>query len=114
MLGCPAGAGARLCTLSVSNVLPWLILDDPVRSMDDVHIAHFAALLRTLSKEHGRQVIIAVHDRQLFEYLGLELSPAFPDDNLVTLELIRDPRRDTHCVPDPLEFREETAPLATA
>jgi len=33
--------------LSVSEVLPWLILDDPVQSMDDVHIAHFAALLRT-------------------------------------------------------------------
>jgi exonuclease SbcC len=100
--------------LSVSKVLPWLILDDPVQSMDDVHIAHFAALLRTLSKESGRQVIIAVHDRQLFEYLRLELSPAFPDDSLVTLELIRGPRRDTHCVPDRLEFREETVLLATA
>jgi exonuclease SbcC len=100
--------------LSVSKVLPWLILDDPVQSMDDVHIAHFAALLRTLSKEHGRQVIIAVHDRQLFEYLRLELSPAFPGDSLITLELIRGPRRDTHCVPDRLEFREETALLATA
>jgi exonuclease SbcC len=100
--------------LSVSKVLPWLILDDPVQSMDDVHIAHFAALLRTLSKEHGRQIIIAVHDRQLFEYLRLELSPAFPDDSLITLELIRGPWRDTHCVPDRLEFREETALLATA
>jgi exonuclease SbcC len=100
--------------LSVSKVLPWLILDDPVQSMDDVHIAHFAALLRTLSKEHGRQVIIAVHDRQLFEYLRLELSPAFYDDSLVTLELIRGPRSDTHCVPDRPEFREETALLATA
>ena len=55
--------------LSVPNELPWLILDDPVQSMDDVHIAHFAALLRTLSKEHDRQIVIAVHDRQLFEYL---------------------------------------------
>jgi exonuclease SbcC len=100
--------------LSVSKVLPWLILDDPVQSMDDVHIAHFATLLRTLSKEHGRQVIIAVHDRQLFEYLRLELSPAFPDDSLVTLELIRGPRSDTHCVPDRLGFREETALLASA
>ena len=100
--------------LSVSKVLPWLILDDPVQSMDDVHVAHFAALLRTLAKEHGRQVIIAVHDRQLFEYLRLEFSPAFPEDSLVTLELIRGPRHDTHCVPRRLEFREETALLATA
>lgn len=100
--------------LSVPKVLPWLILDDPVQSMDDVHIAHFAALLRTLAKEHGRQIILAVHDRQLFEYLRLELSPAFPEDSLVTLELIRGPRRDTVCVAGRLEFREETTLLATA
>jgi hypothetical protein len=84
--------------LSVPKSLPWLILDDPVQSMDDVHIAHFAALLRTLSKEKDRQVIIAVHDRQLFEYLKLELSPAFQDDSLVTLELVRGPNRDTSCI----------------
>ena len=74
--------------LSVPAVLPWLIIDDPVQSMDDVHIAQFAALLRTL-KQHGRQVIIAVHDRQLFDYLALELSPAFNGDRLVTIELGR-------------------------
>jgi len=75
--------------LSVSVRLPWLILDDPVQSMDEVHVSQFAALLRTLSKNHGRQVIIAVHDRSLFEYLALELSPAFPQDQLLTLELGR-------------------------
>lgn len=100
--------------LSVPKTLPWLILDDPVQSMDDVHIAHFAALLRTLSKEKDRQVVIAVHDRQLFEYLRLELSPAFPDDSLVTLELIRGPNRDTSCIPDRPPFREEKELLATA
>src|SRR5439155_24173367 len=70
--------------LSVRPVLPWLIIDDPVQSMDDVHIAQFAALLRTLAKEHGRQIIISVHDRPLFDYLALELSPAFPGDQLIT------------------------------
>lgn len=93
--------------LSVPSKFPCLILDDPVQSMDDVHIAHFAALLRTLSKEHNRQVVIAVHDRQLFEYLKLELSPAYPDDSLLTLELLRGPRRDTNCIPQRLQFKEE-------
>jgi len=98
--------------LSVPKELPWLILDDPVQSMDDVHIAHFAALLRTLSKEHGRQIIIAVHDRQLFEYLRLELSPSTPSDSLITLELSRGPRRNTLCRHERLTFREETALMA--
>ena len=100
--------------MSVPKELPWLILDDPVQSMDDVHIAHFAALLRTLSKEHDRQIVIAVHDRQLFEYLRLELSPSTPSDSLITLELSRGPRRDTLCQHDRLGYREETALLAAA
>jgi DNA repair protein SbcC/Rad50 len=44
---------------SVSSRLPWLVLDDPVQSMDEVHIAQFAALIRnpfenTWSKSHHR------------------------------------------------------------
>lgn len=74
--------------LSAKPLLPWLIIDDPVQSMDDVHIAQFAALLRTL-KQQGRQVLLAVHDRQLFDYLALELSPAFNGDRLITIELGR-------------------------
>jgi exonuclease SbcC len=100
--------------LSVPPELPWMILDDPVQSMDDVHISHFAALLRTLSKEHGRQVLIAVHDRQLFDYLKLELSPAFAGDSLLTLELSRGPRRDSVCISRRFSFKEETALLAAA
>ena len=94
--------------------VPWLILDDPVQSMDDVHIAHFATLLRSLSKEQGRQVMIAVHDRQLFEYLQLELSPAFPEDSLLTLELSRGSRRDSVCISKRFSFKEETALLFAA
>jgi exonuclease SbcC len=98
--------------LSVPKELPWLILDDPVQSMDDVHITHFAALLRTLSKEQGRQIMIAVHDRQLFEYLRLELSPAFPSDSLLTLELSRGARRNTICEHRRYHFQDEMILLA--
>ena len=75
--------------------MPWLIIDDPVQSMDEVHISQFAALLRTLSKQHGRQVIIAVHEKPLFDYLCLELSPAFEGDRLITVELGRAPNGET-------------------
>src|ERR1039458_1255084 len=75
--------------LAVKPKLPWLVLDDPVQSMDEVHIAQFAALLRTLSKEHGRNIIMAVHERPLFDYLALELTPAFAGDRLITVEITR-------------------------
>jgi DNA repair protein SbcC/Rad50 len=48
--------------LSARPKLPWLLIDDPVQSMDEVHVAQFAALLRTLSKQKDRQIIIAVHE----------------------------------------------------
>lgn len=73
--------------LAVKPLLPCLVFDDPIQSMDEVHIAQFAGLLRVLSKRHGRQVVIAVHERELFEYLALELSPAFKGDELITVEL---------------------------
>lgn len=75
--------------LAAPAKLPWLILDDPVQAMDDVHVANFASLLRTLAKEHDRQIIIAVHNRALFDYLSLEMTPAFPGDELITIEFER-------------------------
>jgi DNA repair protein SbcC/Rad50 len=81
--------------LSVKPTLPWLVIDDPVQSMDEIHIAQFAALLRTLSRQQDRQVIIAVHEKPLFDYLALELSPAYEGDRLVTIELSRSHDQNT-------------------
>jgi exonuclease SbcC len=95
--------------LSVEQRLPWLLLDDPVQSMDEVHVAQFAALLRTLTRDHGRRVIIAVHERALFDYLALELSPARPDDGLITVQLTRPPDGRTDVVSQYHEYVEDRA-----
>lgn len=73
--------------LAVEPVVPCVVFDDPVQAMDEVHVAQFAALIRLLSKQNHRQVIIAVHERELFDYLTLELSPAYEGDELLTIEL---------------------------
>lgn len=73
--------------LAVQPVVPCLVFDDPVQAMDEVHVAQFAGLIRVLAKQHGRQVVIAVHERELFDYLSLELSPAYDGDELITIEL---------------------------
>ena len=95
--------------LSVPARMPWLVLDDPVQSMDDVHIAQFAALLRTLSKSMGRQIIVAVHERALFDYLTLELSPAFVGDSLITAEITRNFNGDTVVTPQSFYYEEDRA-----
>lgn len=98
--------------LSVKPALPWLLIDDPVQSMDEVHIAQFAALLRTLSKQHHRQIIVAVHEKPLFDYLALELSPAFQNDRLITVELGRDPDGKTVANCEPLVWVPDQAVAA--
>jgi exonuclease SbcC len=95
--------------LSVPSRLPWLVLDDPVQSMDDVHIAQFAALLRTLSKGTNRQLVIAVHERALFDYLTLELSPAFPGDSLISVEIAQNFDGDTIATPRAFSFEKDRA-----
>lgn len=95
--------------LSVPARMPWLVLDDPVQSMDDVHIAQFAALLRTLSKGMGRQIIVAVHERALFDYLTLELSPSFVGDSLITAEITRNFNGDTVVTPQAYRYEEDRA-----
>ena len=95
--------------LSVKPTLPWLVIDDPVQSMDEVHVSQFAALLRTLSKEHGRQIILAVHEKSLFDYLALELSPAFKSDRLITVEIGRASSGETVLTYEPLSWKADTA-----
>ncbi|PZQ78232.1 DNA replication and repair protein RecF [Xylophilus ampelinus] len=95
--------------LSAKSRLPWLIIDDPVQSMDEVHISQFAALLRTLAKQHDRQVIIAVHEKPLFDYLTLELSPSFDGDTLVTVELGRSANGDSLATTRVIPWEPDTA-----
>jgi hypothetical protein len=78
-------------------------------SRSDVHIAQFAALLRTLAKSLRRQVIIAVHHRALFDYLTLELSPALEDDRLITVQLSRTFSGDSVGVPKVMTFKRDDA-----
>ncbi|MBY3599910.1 hypothetical protein [Rhizobium bangladeshense] len=89
---------------SVGTRIPWLVLDDPVQNMDEVHVAQFAALLRTISRAHGTKVIIAVHERTLFDYLKLELSPSFEKDRLLAVELRRAAGEPTTVDPDLLTY----------
>jgi len=93
--------------LSVDPALPWLVLDDPVQSMDELHVAQFAALLRTLAKREDRQIIITIHERQLFDYLTLELSPAFPGDKLITVEISKSPEGSTEYSTNVLGFEPD-------
>ena len=80
---------------SINTPLPFLIIDDPLQSMDEIHISQFAALLKTISRQLRRQVIIAVHDKSLFDYLAFELYPSSDSDKLYTMQLGRNASGDS-------------------
>jgi len=98
--------------LSVKPKMPYLILDDPVQSMDELHITQFAALIRTLSKRNNRKVIIAVHSRALFDYLCLELSPAFDGDKLIAAEIKKNVLGDSEAIITEWEFEQDDVKAA--
>ena len=67
------------------------------------HIAQFAALLR------DRQVVIAIHERALFDYLTLQLSPAFPGDSPIAVEITRTFEGKAVATPRTFGFEDDRA-----
>jgi hypothetical protein len=56
-----------------SGALPFILLDDPVQSMDDVNVLGFADLSRHLRQD--RQLIISTHERRFANLLERKLAP---------------------------------------
>jgi DNA repair exonuclease SbcCD ATPase subunit len=57
--------------------LPFLLLDDPVQSMDDVNVLGFADLCRHLRTR--RQLIVSTHERRFASLLERKLAPRTED-----------------------------------
>ena len=60
------------------DAMPFLLLDDPLQSMDDVNALGFADLCRHLRTQ--RQLIISTHDVRLAALLERKLAPRRPDE----------------------------------
>jgi len=89
--------------------LPWVLLDDPVQSMDDVHVSQLATLVKELAGVGKRQIILAVHEKALFDYLKFELSPGSPNQSLLAVEIQRSPVGDTRVKHERIVWKPDTA-----
>ncbi|PRZ34817.1 AAA domain-containing protein [Antricoccus suffuscus] len=93
--------------------LPFLLLDDPVQSMDDVNVLGFADLCRHLRLR--RQLIVSTHERRfasllkrklaprsegsrtkIIEFKGWDRSGPTVDERFVEAQLLEDPIRLVH------------------
>ena len=75
--------------------------------MDELHIARFAASLRTISRNQHRKIIIAVHEKPLFDYLSLELSPAFETGQAADARNSSGIDDDTQVIPRYLPYQKD-------
>jgi hypothetical protein len=66
--------------------LPFLLLDDPLQSMDDVNVLGFADLARLL--RHDRQLIVATHERRYASLLERKLTPRDTASATLVLEFV--------------------------
>jgi len=55
------------------HALPFLLLDDPLQSMDDVNVLGFSDLCRHIRR--GRQLIVSTHEQRLAGLLERKLAP---------------------------------------
>lgn len=55
------------------EALPFVLLDDPLQSMDDVNVLGFADLCRHIRRQ--RQLVISTHERRLASLLQRKLAP---------------------------------------
>jgi DNA repair exonuclease SbcCD ATPase subunit len=67
-----------------SAVLPFIFLDDPIQSMDDINALGFADLCRHIRRD--RQLVISTHDRRLSALLERKLAPRSDDETTLVVE----------------------------
>lgn len=73
-----------LALLGDDPPLPFVVLDDPLQSLDDVNVLGFADLSRYLRAR--RQVIVTTHDRRYAELLERKLAPRSEAESSLTID----------------------------
>jgi len=83
--------------------LPFILLDDPLQSMDDVNVLGFADLCRFLRS--NRQLILSTHDRRFANLLRRKLDPRSEGDRTMVFEFTGWDRRGPIVKSDSEDFQ---------
>ena len=67
-----------------ADAMPFVLLDDPLQSLDDVNALGFADLCRHVRQQ--RQLIVSTHDRRLAALLERKLTPRTPGETTLIVE----------------------------
>lgn len=74
--------------ISQPHHLGFVLLDDPVQNMDELHIEELAQVLKSLKDDLGWQLVVGLHDESVFDYLKRQLLPSREGQSLVSYRLV--------------------------
>jgi exonuclease SbcC len=104
-------AAALAFFLALATVQPGhlgvLLLDDPIQSMDELHIGELAKILKVLKDQLGWQLLIGFHEESVFRYFKRELFPSRPDQSLRSYVFEASPAGSTVVEDEKLIFSPE-------
>ncbi len=87
--------------------LPFLLLDDPLQTLDDVNVLGFADLCRFIREK--RQLIVSTHDTRLARLLERKLAPRTPGESTLVLEFTAWSRSGPEIEPRPVDAQLDEA-----
>ena len=89
--------------------LPFVLLDDPLQSMDDVNVLGFADLCRFVRSQ--RQLIVSTHDRRFANLLHRKLAPRQEEDRTLIHRFKSWDRGGPQVETELLQYRQRDAQL---
>ncbi|VXC21237.1 conserved hypothetical protein [Pseudomonas sp. 8BK] len=63
-----------------------ILIDDPIHSMDSINVLSMIDMLRNISVQFDKQIIISTHDENFFELLQKKIPSEIFDSKFITLE----------------------------
>ncbi|MGG0033332.1 AAA family ATPase [Priestia megaterium] len=67
-------------------LLNTIFMDDPVHHMDSINVLSFIDILRTLTSDFDRQIIITTHNENLFKLMEQKIDPDYCNSKFIQLD----------------------------
>lgn len=67
-------------------ILNTIFMDDPIHHMDSVNVLSFIDLLRTITLDFDRQIVLTTHNESLFRLIEKKMDPSFCNSKFIQLD----------------------------
>ena len=69
-----------------SEIISTIFMDDPIQNLSDINILSFIDVLRTLTQDHDKQIVISTHDEKFFRLLQNKMPEEYCNSKFLEFE----------------------------